>query len=67
MNKMKEEHMKSREKEQQLVDEIERLKKKLNTQTSSTNLRQNKGKYQLFFLFKINFFFLFYFKTNTNK
>lgn len=47
MNKMKEEHVKSKEKEQQLVDEIERLKKKLITQTSTTNLRQNKGEYQI--------------------
>ena len=45
MKKMKEEHKCSKEKETQLVDEIERLKKKMNTQTSHTNLRQNKGEY----------------------
>ena len=43
MTKMKEEHRTSKEKETQLVDEIERLKKKLTTQTSHSNLRQNKG------------------------
>ena len=51
MKKMKEEHKCSKEKETQLVDEIERLKKKMNTQTSHTNLRQNKGEY----LEKINY------------
>lgn len=51
MNKMKEEHTKSKEIESQLVEEIERLKRKVtNTQNSTTNLRQNKGK----FLYELN-------------
>ncbi len=42
---MKEEHKSSKEKETQLAEEIERLKKKMSTQTSHSNLRQNKGEY----------------------
>ncbi len=45
MKKMKEEHKSSKEKEIQLAEEIERLKKKMSTQTSHSNLRQNKGEY----------------------
>ena len=47
MSKMNEETLRSKEKEIQLMDEIEKLKKKVQnpTQISLTNLKQTKGKH----------------------
>ena len=44
MIKMKDEYILTKEKESQLIEEIDKLKKKMNTQSSLMSAKQNKGK-----------------------
>ena len=60
MNKMKDDYVSTKEKESQMVEEIERLKKKLNaqealkSQSTFTYSKQNKGIYHSTKIMKLN-------------
>ena len=56
MIKMKDEYILTKEKESQLIEEIDKLKKKMNTQSSLMSAKQNKGNFILFYLILENIY-----------